>query len=346
MIIRRAAELRNVLLRGGVDGMLISGHKNVGYLTGTLGIEGLALITRSGSFLITDPRFSQEAQSAAGFIPEITKSPLATMRKITRSLKIRRLGFEPNNISYAGFNKLKKGLKGITLIPVSGRVEKLRAVKTDKEIACIKRAAKITLKSLTQVKRFIRPGISEKDLAARLDMALRHNGAEGNAFPTIVASGPNTAKPHARPTARKFRLNDIIMIDIGANYMGYSSDLTRVFFLGRISANLKRAYKIVKEAQEKAIRAIRPGVRASKMDGLTRNYIESKGFGKYFTHSLGHGVGLDVHESPRFSGKDKTPLLKGMVLTVEPGIYLPGEGGVRVEDMVLVTKRGCVVLTR
>ena len=122
--------------------------------------------------------------------------------------------------------------------------------------------------------------------------------------------------------------------------------MTRVFFLGRISANLKRAYKIVKEAQEKAIRAIRPGVRVSKIDRLARKHIESKGFSKYFTHSLGHGVGLDVHESPRFSGKDKTPLLKGMVLTVEPGIYLPGEGGVRVEDMVLVTNRGCVVLTR
>ncbi|MCX5716476.1 MAG: M24 family metallopeptidase, partial [Candidatus Omnitrophica bacterium] len=240
-------------------------------------------------------------------------------------------------------NALNK--KGIKFTPLSGIAENMRMIKDADEIRKIKKAVGIAKKVFFAFTKKLRPGKTEAQLYRELNCLIADFGAEEEAFSTIVAAGERASRPHAAPTNRVLRKNEPVLIDFGVKVDSYNCDLTRVCFLGKIQQQLYNIYNTCKEAQRRAIALIRPGVSAKEVDRVARGFIESKGFGKAFGHSLGHGIGLSVHESPRISSKSETILKPGMVITIEPGIYIEGLGGVRIEDMALVTTKGCQVLT-
>ena len=330
-----------------VGAFLITKAANARYLSGHRCEEAVLFIADKKRFFITDSRYELQARrDAKGFTVKIIKSTLTeTVRDLARALKVRRLGFERDDLMYAQHERLVRALSGIELVPVSDVVERLRRIKDSGEIRLIRRSVSILEKSLIRFKAMLRPGLTERDLAAELEHFIKASGGEKSSFDIIVASGLNSAFPHARPTSRRIQPNDMVLLDLGVEYEGYNSDLTRVFFLGKINPVIKKVYDTVKEASRRSIRAIRPGVEISKIDEIARGFIRKKGFGAYFGHALGHGLGLEVHESPSISGRNHTVLKPGMVFTIEPAVYLPARGGVRIEDMVLVTKKGYEVLT-
>ena len=228
---------------------------------------------------------------------------------------------------------------------MSDLVEGSRLIKDETEISLIRDSVAILENAVLYFESMLKPGLSENDLASRTEYFIRAASGEWASFEIIVASGPNSAFPHARPGDRIIKPNDMVLLDLGVSYDGYKSDLTRVFFLGRINDKQKKIYGIVKEAQRRSIKAVKPGAKISKIDGIARGFITDKGFGGRFSHSLGHGIGLEVHESPSISSRNHAEIKPGMVFTIEPAVYLPGWGGIRIEDMVLVTKKGFEVLT-
>jgi Xaa-Pro aminopeptidase len=258
---------------------------------------------------------------------------------------VRRMGFEATDLPYETAHKMKGlGLK-TRLVPVKRLVETIRAVKDAEEIMLLRASAGLAKKILKRVVAHVRPGVSEKSLSDRIEREFLLNGAKAGYDP-IVAVDRNSSRPHARPEHyRRVRKGSFVMIDLGCKLNGYASDMTRMATTGKVKDKFKRIYNIVRRAQEKAIAAIRPGRPVSEVDLAARRYIEGEGFGKYFLHSTGHGIGLDVHESPSVSAYNTDPLEAGMVFTVEPAIYIAGFGGARIEDMALVTEDGCDVLT-
>jgi len=262
-------------------------------------------------------------------------------------MRVKRLGYEEKNISAATFTRLKEtlGARHIELVPVEGIIERLRMIKKAAELDKIRKATVITMNALKFAKSLIKPGIKEIQVAAEIERFIRYRGARTSAFEIIVASGPNSSRPHHITSQRIIRPAETVLVDVGVDYEGYKSDLTRVFFLGRISSITRRVYGIVREAQDKAIKAIKPGVLINKIDAAARQYITRKGYGGFFGHALGHGIGLEVHEAPQISSKETNTLKENMVFTVEPAIYLAGQFGIRIEDMVLVNRKGCEVLS-
>jgi Xaa-Pro aminopeptidase len=233
----------------------------------------------------------------------------------------------------------------IKLVPTHGLVEEPRQIKAAEELKKIKKATQITIKALKFIKNIILPGKKEIEIAAELEHFIRYNGGGGSAFDIIVASGPNSSFPHHITSQRRIKNNELVLVDLGVEYQGYKSDLTRVFFLGKINLLIRRIYDIVRSAKDKAIKEIRPGVPIRKIDASARQYITKMGYGSFFSHSLGHGIGLEVHEAPSISAKEKSQLKAGMVFTVEPAIYLPNKFGIRLEDMVLVTEEGGKIIS-
>ncbi|MDP2942303.1 MAG: Xaa-Pro peptidase family protein [Candidatus Omnitrophota bacterium] len=335
------------LVKERIDAFLITKAANVRYLSGYSGEEAILFITHKRRFFITDSRYALQARKdTKGFTVKIIKSTLAeTVRDLARALKVRRLGFECNDLTHAQHERLVRTLPGTEIVPVSDIIEKLRQIKDAGEIRLIRRSVSILERSLIRFKTMLMPGLTERDLAAELEHFIKASGGEKSSFDIIVASGSNSAFPHAHPTNRRIKPNDMVLLDLGVECEGYNSDLTRVFFLGKINPRTKKIYGIVKEANRRSIKAIRSGVKISKIDEIARGFIRKRGFGGYFGHALGHGIGLEVHESPSISGRNHTVLKPGMVFTIEPAVYLPGRGGIRIEDMVLVTKKGCEVLT-
>jgi Xaa-Pro aminopeptidase len=265
---------------------------------------------------------------------------------LSRKLNLRRLGYEERHLSHDAYLYLKKAFKGkVKLLPAQSLIEELRQTKDSDEIAKISKAVAIAIKAFKFARSLIRPGIREIEAAAELERFIRYNGAYSSSFDIIVASGPNSSYPHHVTSARRIRKDEPVLIDMGVDYQGYKSDLTRVFFSGKIDKFQASIYNIVLEAQERALNEIKPGIATRKIDTAARQHIENRGFGGFFSHSCGHGAGLEVHEKPSLSSKDNNKLSPGMVFTVEPGIYLPGRFGVRIEDMVLVTKTGCSILS-
>jgi len=335
-----------------LDALLVSDEHNVSYLSGAQGIDARLLINlkaRRPNLFITDPRFLYQAEEQVkGFRLEVIgrrQSYFGSLAQVLSSRPLKRIGFEAKALSFAEVEQLKKKLpRQAELVPTYDIVEGLRVIKDDSELKLIKKAADITKGGLKYIKKFVKPGQRECDIANRLHSYLRQNGAEDVAFPIIVVSGKRTAWPHAPVSSRKLTKNDVVVIDAGACFKGYNSDLTRTFFLGRINPTLKKCYEVLEQAQAKAIKAVRPGLKISQLDRVARSHIAACGFGKNFLHNLGHGVGLNVHEAPAISGKNKDVLRSGMVFTVEPGIYLPSIGGVRIEDVLVVTKSGCSIL--
>lgn len=333
----------------GIDAMLVTCPHNISYLTGIRSRDSYLLVTPRKSLYLTDSRYIEEAaRDLAGAVQAVQYQPpiWKAVAEKARELDVSRVGFEERKLTVQSYRSLA-GFRGgeETLIPAGGLVEELRLVKTPEEVRKIRKATGITMEALRFIPGMLTPGRTELEIAGELERFIRYKGAYSSSFDIIVASGPNSSLPHHVTSRRKLAANDLVYIDMGVDYEGYRSDLTRVFFLGKIATLIQRAYKVVTEAQEKAIRLIRPGARAADIDDCARRYISSRGFGGRFSHSLGHGVGLEVHEGPRISPGAETRLEEGMVFTVEPAVYIPKKFGIRVEDMVLVTRKGSEVLS-
>jgi len=336
------------LKRNKLDGLFLSSSANISYLTGFNSRDSYLLITKNKCIYITDSRYLQEAKKLSDrccSIEKIIKSYPLTLAKLSAGLRIKRLGFEDRYLSYFWHRTIAAKLDRRTkFIPCCGPVEEIREVKTAREIRKIRFATKITKEALRFARGVISPGKTELEIAADLERFIKYRGGNGSAFRIIVAAGSNSSYPHHLTSKRKIQRNDIVLIDIGTDYQGYKSDLTRVFFLGKISPLVDGVFKVIKEAQTQAIKKVKPGIALRDIDLVARRRISEFGYGEYFIHNLGHGIGLEVHEAPHISSKEKKLAKVGMVFTLEPGIYLPGRFGVRIEDIVLVTEKGAVVL--
>lgn len=328
----------------GIDGFLVSNLKNIQWLSGFAGSNAYVVITKKDRVFLTDFRYQEEVKHLLhGWDIVILKKTIPDIARICKQVGIKRLGFE-NSVPFAFFEKLSK--YAVTLKPFDGLIEKLRAVKEAEEISAMKiaigRAESAFLKTLPYIKK----GASEINISRRLDDEAKKLGSKKPAFETIVASGSNSSMPHARASEKKLSAGDLVVIDWGAEADGYFSDTTRTLLLKGPAIEKKiEIYNVVLEANLKAIKAVKPGVVAKAIDKSARDVITKAGYGSQFGHGTGHGIGLEVHERPNLSTKSSDIIKQGMIFTVEPGIYLPGTGGVRIEDMVFVTKNGTGVLT-
>ncbi len=345
---KRLSEVRRAMKEASLDSFLVTSLNNVAYLSGFRGTDAVMLVTAGGGYFFTDSRYIEEARKTiAGHLDVslVEESTFASINGIVRSERLKNLGFESMDLPYGVANRLKSLLSKTGFVPVKNLVETLRSIKDKGEIEKVRRAVRLAKEVFARAAGYVRPGVSEELVKRKIELDLVSKGA-ACAFEPIIASGFNSSKPHARATGRSFKANDFVMIDMGAKVDCYNSDLTRTIVLGKAKKKFSKIYETVRQAQLEAIGRITSGVKASDIDEAGRDHIEKSGFGRYFGHSLGHGVGLDVHEEPSISASSKTRLAAGMVFTVEPAIYIPGFGGVRIEDMVLVTKNGCEVLTR
>jgi len=330
-----------------IDAMLLASPANVRYLTGFTGSNGALLVLSGEAVFFTDPRYAIQSKGEISCRTRVCKGPILTaVAAVVAARRVRRLGFERAHLSYDGFDRLRANMPvNTSLEPVSGWLEAHSMLKSKAEIELIRRSVRTNSKAFEMVARRVRPGISERDLAAEIDFRMRRLGAEKPSFETIVAAGERSALPHAHPTAAVLKSGQLVLVDMGAFQDGYASDMTRMLFLGAPGARVQRLYRAVLEAQLAAIDAVRPGVTTSYVDRQARNVLKAYKLDRAFVHSTGHGLGLEIHELPRIGRKDKTPLAAGMAITIEPGVYLEGVGGIRIEDTVIVTPTGCEVLT-
>lgn len=339
--------LRTFMAQQHVEAMLIGKAENRRHLTGFTGSAGFVLITASAALLLVDFRYvEQAAAQAPGF--EVVKADrqfIDALAELVPARALSRIGFETDGLTYKQHDEFSKRLAPAALIPVDG-VDRLRWVKDGEEIASINRAVEIADAAFAHIRSFLRPGTVERDIATEMEFFMRRHGAEKEAFETIVASGPRSALPHGRAAERVLGDGDFVTLDFGAIFQGYVSDCTRTVVLSEASPKHQDIYGIVLAAQQAALQGIKPGMSGKDADALARTIITQAGYGDAFGHSLGHGVGLAVHEGPSLSPREEAILAPGHVVTVEPGIYLPGWGGVRIEDLVVVTENGCRSLTR
>jgi Xaa-Pro aminopeptidase len=344
----RIEKLRERFAGAGVEALYITNPENRFYLSGFTGTAGSLLLGLNNSYLFTDFRYTgQAARECPDYqVIETSGESSEVLREYLTGEGITLLGLEGDYLTYNQFQTLKEKLGGVEIKTVDGLVEELRARKDKGELALIEEAVRLADEAFQEVLPLIRPGVSEREVALQLEYSMRRMGAEGAAFKTIVASGYRSALPHGVASARIMAPGDLVTLDFGAVYSGYHSDITRTVVLGRPDKKQEEIYQLVLEAQMSAIESLRAGVKALDVDGAARRIIEQAGYGNQFGHSTGHGVGLSIHEKPRLSAKDQSILEEGMVVTIEPGVYLPGWGGVRIEDTVLVLDGGCRVLTR
>jgi Xaa-Pro aminopeptidase len=332
---------------GRLDALLISGPPNIRYLSGFTGSNALLLVTAGGATLLTDPRYTLQAARQTQLPVRVGKGPLGALAAdIAKRRKFKRLGVERNRISFETWEALRNALPAACeLVPVTNAVENLRMVKLPEEIALIRDSVETNSRAFRRALKSFRPGMRESELAAEIDYQARRAGAEAPAFETIVASGERSAFPHARPTSEKIAGKTILLIDMGCFQAGYASDMTRTLHAGKAPKAFKQVYRDVLDAQLAAIDAVRPGVTAGEVDRAARKALTKSGHGQAFVHSTGHGLGLEIHEPPRIGEKGDIVLETGFVITIEPGVYFEGWGGIRIEDTVVVTESGCEVLT-
>jgi Xaa-Pro aminopeptidase len=331
-----------------LDSFLVTNQTNVSYLSGFRGHDAVILFAKGKRYFITDSRYIEEArEDIKGFYIELVReSTYGTLGELARAMRLKRTGFESMNLPFGVVERLKEVLHNRSALrPFRGVIEGLRSIKDTAEIELIKRSIQLARGVLVDCIKKVKPGAYEDQLAGFIGQEFNRKGAY-LAFDPIVASGAHSSKPHARPRRRRIRPNSSVMIDVGCCLDGYNSDITKTLCVGKPPARFRKIYDIVKRAQALAIERIAPGKRASEVDFAARSYICKKGFGRNFGHSLGHGVGMSVHEEPSISKMSKAVLKTGMVFTVEPAIYIPGFGGIRIEDMVLVTDKGCEILSR
>ncbi len=343
----RQERVRRVLLERELEALLITHLPNARYLTGFTGSAGMALVTPEATYLIVDSRYLHQAhtQVSARVVPAEDTHERAVVDLIRRE-RLRRVGFEAERLSVSRHEFFVREFREtVTWIPTRGLVEDVRMVKDVEEQGAIRRAVELVAEVFSEILVEIRPGVREHDLAVELEYRLRRAGAERLAFETIVASGERAALPHGVASERRIGYNEFVVIDVGAVVEGYCSDMTRTVYVGTPDARAREIYQAVLEAQLRCEREMRAGMSARAIDALTRDPITARGYGEFYGHATGHGIGLEVHEAPRLSRHNDAAVPAGAVVTVEPGIYLPGWGGVRIEDVVIVHEGGGEVLT-
>lgn len=346
---QRMQALRERLVHERTDAFLVTHLPNVFYLCGFTGSAGVLLVGAEQATLLTDVRYTLQAREEVrcARIKIARRGLLAALAELLPVRRRLRLAFEAAHVTVAMRAELARRLgRRVRLRGVKGWVETLRVRKDAQEIERMRAAAELASEVFASVLRMVKPGVRELDLAAEIEYRMRRGGASGPAFDTIVASGVRSALPHGRATAKPLQKNELVVFDLGAILTGYCSDLTRTVYLGRTPQRVRRWYQAVLEAQAAACDALRPGATAGQVDAAARRVLRKQGLGRYFTHSTGHGLGLEVHEEPRLAARQQTRIEVGNVVTIEPGIYLPGTGGIRIEDDVAVTPRGPELLTR
>ncbi|MEK3881566.1 Xaa-Pro peptidase family protein [Paenibacillus sp. PL2-23] len=347
MTMERVQRLRGLLDENGLEALLIASPYNRRYITGFTGSAGYALITSGASYFLTDFRYRvQAAEQLQGFqVIEHGTSPLGDIRSLLEKAGIHKLGFEQEHVTYGEYLQWGGTLRGIDLKPAAGLVEKLRMIKDDSELQVMQEAAELADRTFKHITGVIATGMKETDVALEMEVFMRSHGATSSSFDTIVASGERSALPHGVASSRRIGTDEFVKLDFGAYYNGYCSDLTRTVVIGKPSDRHKDIYSIVLEAQLHALAHIKPGMTGLQADALCRDIITKYGYGDNFGHGTGHGLGMEIHEAPRLSKLSDTILTPGMTVTVEPGIYIPGFGGVRIEDDIVITESGIKILT-
>lgn len=344
----RLQRLWATLQRYSLPGLILSSLPNLRYLSGFTGSSGIGLVTPEHAFIATDSRYHlQVRQECPDFdlIPS-RNHPLKDLAERIKDLRLPRLAFEQDSLIYSRWYELKRNLPQVELVPTRGIVENLRLYKDNREIRLIREACQLVDSAFEYILPLLRPGITEKEVALEIDFYLRKHGAEGVGFETIVASGFRSALPHAHPTEKPLEPGDLVTLDFGAVLGGYHSDITRTVCLSPATAKHREVYSIVLEAQKRGIQSARAGAISKEVDASARNYIKEQGYGDCFGHSLGHSLGVEVHDGGTLSFRSELLLQPGMVFTVEPGIYIEGWGGVRIEDDILITRDQPEVLTK
>ncbi len=343
----RVEKLRELFGQHHMEAMLITSETNRRYLSGFTGSSGMVLITRSAQYLITDFRYRSQAplQSPQFTVVEHGPVMMDTVAELLDKEQVRSLAFEQDHVTFKDHAFWTNKLSRVQLQPVSGIVEQLRIIKDESEIAILQEACELADKTFTHILQFIKPGVKESDIALEMEVFMRKNGATSSSFDTIVASGERSALPHGVASERVVGNNEFVKLDFGAYYKGYCSDITRTVVVGSPSEKHIEIYEIVLEAQMYALAHIKPGMTGKQADALARDVIVKYGYGDLFGHGTGHGIGMDIHEAPRLSALSDSVLTPGMTVTVEPGIYVPGFGGVRIEDDIVITESGIKILT-
>ncbi len=346
MLKDRRSRLFPFFVRERLDCLVVASLPNLRYLTGFSGSTGCLLLTRDRGWFVSDSRYTLQA---AAEVPDLEllehDRPLQALATLQQEQGWRRVGFEAAHTTVSALDEYTRQLPGVELAPLGPELDAIRGCKDPLEVAALGRVARLASDALLQLLPQIRPGMSEAALALELEFEMRRRGAEGRGFEFIVASGERGAMPHGRAGQRLLQSGELVTIDFGAMLGGYHSDETVTVALGTVSRRHRDLYEVVLTAHDRAIAAVRPGIGCRELDAVARDYIREQGYGDYFGHGVGHGVGLEVHEKPTLSPRSDGVLEEGMVVTVEPGIYIPGWGGVRIEDTVLVTASGCRILT-
>jgi Xaa-Pro aminopeptidase len=330
-----------------LDAVLLLSLENIRYLSGFTGSDAVFLLTQKEAFFLTDSRYWTQAED------EVRDAQIVRYQKKTDGLvsllldlKSKRVGFESSSLPFSLYQTLLEKLEGrIEFVPLEKELRNLRAFKDETELSLIRSAIGIASEAFLHVLKLIKEGAEERVLSLEMEFFMKRRGAEATGFDIIVASGARSALPHGRASDKRIEKGDFVLIDFGSRFKGYHSDQTRTLFCHSSTSEQRKIYDIVKEAHDRAIAKIRPGIPISEVDRVAREFIRTQGYGEYFGHGTGHGIGLAVHEDPVVNGENQDPLQEGMVFTIEPGIYLPGWGGVRIEDMVRVTADGAEVLT-
>ncbi len=345
MIEERLASLYKLMTANSLDGIIVTKPENRHYFSGFTGSSGMLVLGGQSPVLLTDFRYIEQAKQQAPLYQVIRHgaSMLVTLADVSRTAGLRRIGFESDYITWDYYRQLTEQLTAAELVPVT--LDALRMVKDRMELGLLAKAVKIADAAFNQTLKIIKPGITELDIALELEYQMRKRGAEKPAFDTIVASGVRSALPHGRASNKAVEAGDFVTMDFGAVYEGYHSDMTRTVVAGKASPKQREIYNTVLAAQLAGVQAVKAGRAGKEVDGVAREVIAAAGYGDFFGHGLGHGVGLFIHEEPRLSPSGEVILAPGMVVSVEPGIYIPDWGGVRIEDLVAVSAAGCTILT-
>lgn len=331
----------------GLDALMFTGLPNIRYLAGFTGSDGVVVVARDGGWFLTDSRYTTQAgQEAPHCRIREYRAKTEGLALLFAEASLVRVGIEAEQTSVAFHRALTAAASGVELVPLETELNGLRLVKEPGELEILTECAAIASAAFEEILPLVRPGAVEQDLALALEMAMRRRGADDRSFDFIVASGERGALPHGRASEKALAAGELVTFDFGARYRGYCSDETVTVAVGSVDDRQTEIYHVVKEAHDRAMAAVRPGIPCRDLDRIARGFIEEKGFGQYFGHGLGHGVGLEVHEKPVVSFRNEQVVEEGMVFTIEPGIYIPGFGGVRIEDTVVVTGDGCRLLTR
>ena len=343
---KRREKLKQSIAQEGLDALLVTDLVNIRYLTGFTGTSATVVVTPAKDFFLTDFRYATQAKDQVGDIPVIEyRLSDDAILKLFGAEKIKKAGFEAERLTLAEFKRKDNFLRQTELVALSDMVEKIRLIKDESEIEAIRKLVAMQEKVYPKTLEMMTPGAVERDIAVDTEHLLKKEGADGAAFDFIVASGKRSAMPHGVASEKKIEKGELVTLDWGAKGFGYHTDCTRTVGVGKVDDELKKIYEITLEANLAAIDIVSPGVDVFDIDATARKVIEKAGYGKAFGHGTGHGVGMEIHEKPSVSQKEKRTVEEGMVFTIEPGIYLPGKGGVRVEDMLVVTEDGSEVLT-